>query len=315
MKRLGDLLQDDTAGDPMGRQRRCWTGKRLRRICAELARLDIVVSPNTVRRLLDELGYALHANTKSLSRGCAERDEQFCYIAEEKKQFLQRGLPIISVDTKKKELVGNFKNVGRVWSQTATPVNDHDFRSEGKGMAIPFGVFDPVRNRGSVFVGTSHDTPQFAAENIARWWRQRGHQDYPEADHLFILADGGGSNGARVRMWKWALQQQVANPFGLTITVSHFPTGASKWNPIEHRLFSEISKHWAGQPLDSYQTIIELIRSTTTQTGLRVRSQLVRRHCPTKCKVSDSQFKTIHLDPHAVLPGWNYTIFPTENRN
>ncbi len=314
MKRLGQLLQDDTAGDPMGR-RRCWTGKRLRRICAELAQLDIVVSPNTVRRLLDELGYALHANSKSLSRGCSERDEQFCYIAEEKQQFLHRGLPIISVDTKKKELVGNFNNAGRVWSQTATPVNDHDFRSEGKGMAIPFGVYDPVRNRGMVFVGTSHDTPQFAAENIARWWRQRGQKDYPEADHLFILADSGGSNGARVRMWKWALQKQVADAFGLTITVSHFPTGASKWNPIEHRLFSEISKHWAGQPLDSYETILELIGATTTQTGLQVRSQLVRRGYPTKCKISDSQFKTIRLDPHAVLPRWNYTIFPTENRN
>jgi hypothetical protein len=314
LKRLGTLLQEETAGDPMGR-RRCWTGKRLREICAELAQLDIVVSPNTVRRLLDQLGYALHANTKSLSRECPERDEQFSYIAEEKKQFLRRGLPIISVDTKKKELVGNFKNAGRVWALAAPPVKDHDFRSEGKGMAIPFGVYDPVRNRGSVFVGTSHDTPQFAAENIARWWRQCGQKQYPEADHLFILADSGGSNGARVRMWKWALQQRVANPFGLTITVSHFPTGASKWNPIEHRLFSEISKHWAGQPLDSYQTLVELIGSTRTQTGLRVRSQLIRRHYPTQRKVSDAQFRSIHLDPHAVLPTWNYTIFPGENRN
>jgi hypothetical protein len=314
LNRLGDLLQDDTAGDPMGR-RRLWTGKRLRQICAELAQLEIVVCPNTVRRLLDELGYALHANTKSLARPCPDRDEQFCYMAEEKKQFLKRGLPIISIDTKKKELIGPFKNPGRVWSQTATPVNDHDFRSQGKGMAIPFGVYDPVRNCGSVFVGTSHDTPQFAAENIARWWRRCGQQHYPKAAHLFILADGGGSNGARVRMWKWALQKQVADPFGLTITVSHFPTGASKWNPIEHRLFSEISKHWAGQPLDSYQTMIDLIGSTTTQTGLHVQCQLIRRHYPTQCKVSPSQFKTIHLDPHAVLPGWNYTIFPTENRN
>jgi hypothetical protein len=310
LNRLRALLQDDTAGDPMGR-RRCWTGKRLRQISAELARLDIVVSPNTVRRLLGELGYALHANTKSLSRRCRERDQQFCYIAEEKKQFLQRGLPIISVDTKKKELVGNFKNAGRVWSQRATPVNDHDFRSEGQGMAIPFGVYDLVRNQGSVFVGTSHDTPQFAVENIARWWRQWGQRDYPDADHLLILADSGGSNGARVRMWKWALQKQLADPFGLIITVSHFPTGASMWNPIEHRLFSEISKHWAGQPLDSYQIIVELIGSTTTQTGLQVRSQLIRKYYPTQCKVTDSQFKTIRLDPHAVLPCWNYTIFPT----
>jgi hypothetical protein len=284
-------------------------------MCAELAHLDSSVSPNTVRRRLDELGYALPAKTKSLSRGCAQRDEQFCYMAAEKKQFLRRGVPIISVDPKKKELVGNFKNVGRVWSQVAPPVHDQDFRSEGQGRAIPFGVYDPVRNRGSVFVGTSHDTPQFAAENIARWWRQSGQKDYPEADHLCILADSGGSNGARVRMWKWALQKPGADPFGLTITVSHFPTGASKWNPIEHRLFSEISKHWAGQPLDSYQIIIERIGSTTTPSGLQVRSQLIRRYYPTQCKVSDSEFKTIHLDPHAVRPAWNYTIFPSENRN
>jgi len=298
----------------MGRCR-IWTGKRLGTICAELAQLNIRVSPNTVRRLLDDLGYALHANRKTLSRGCHDRDQQFCYIAQEKKQFLRRGLPIISVDTKKKELVGNFKNAGRVWAQAATPVKDHDFRSEGKGMAIPFGVYDLARNQGSVFVGMSHDTSQFAAENIARWWRQSGQRHYPEAGHLFILADSGGSNGARVRMWKWALQKRVADPFGLTITVSHFPTGASKWNPIEHRLFSEISKHWAGQPLESYQIIVDLIGSTTTQTGLHVRSQLIPKYYPTRCKVSDAQFRTIQLDPHAVLPGWNYTIFPTENRN
>jgi len=155
----------------MGRCR-IWTGKRLGTICAELAQLNIRVSPNTVRRLLDDLGYALHANRKTLSRGCHDRDQQFCYIAQEKKQFLRRGLPIISVDTKKKELVGNFKNAGRVWAQAATPVKDHDFRSEGKGMAIPFGVYDLARNQGSVFVGMSHDTSQFAAENIARWWRK-----------------------------------------------------------------------------------------------------------------------------------------------
>jgi hypothetical protein len=308
------LLQEDTAGDPMGR-RRLWTGKRLRQICAELAQLDILVCPNTVRRLLDQLGYALHANTKSLASHCPERDEQFIYMAEEKKQFLKRGLPIISVDTKKKELIGNFKNPGRVWGQAATPVNDHDFRSQGKGMAIPFGVYDQVRNCGSVFVGTSHDTSQFAAENIARWWRSSGHKNYPEASHLFILADSGGSNGARVRMWKWALQEKVADRFGLTVTVSHFPTGASKWNPIEHRLFSEISKHWAGQPLDSYETMLDLIGSTTTQTGLQVRSQLVSKQYPTNRKISDRELQTINIDKHPILPVWNYTISPRENRN
>ena len=298
----------------MGR-RRLWTGKRLRQISAELAQLDIQVCPNTVRRLLEQLGYGLHANAKALSAGCAQRDEQFIYIAEEKKQFLRRGMPIISVDTKKKELIGNFKNPGRVWSQRATPVNDHDFRSQGIGMAIPFGLYDPVRNCGSVFVGTSHDTPQFAAENIARWWQQTGQKEYPGASHLLILADSGGSNGARVRMWKWALQKEVADRFGLEVTVSHFPTGTSKWNPIEHRLFSEISKHWAGQPLDSYSKVVDLIGTTTTQTGLRVRSQLITKHYPTGQKVSDPNMKTLNLDRHAILPLWNYTIVPRQNRN
>jgi hypothetical protein len=182
-------------------------------------------------------------------------------------------------------------------------------------MAIPYGIYDPVRNRGSVFVGTSHDTPQFAVENIARWWRTSGQKDYPHASHLLILADSGGSNGARVRMWKWSLQEQLADPFGLSVTVSHFPTGASKWNPIEHRLFSEISKHWAGQPLESYLAILQLIGSTLTQTGLRVRSQLVTKHYPTDRKVSNRAMQGLNLDRHAILPTWNYTISPRENRN
>ena len=298
----------------MGR-RKLWTGKRLRQISTELAQLDIIVCPNTVRRLMRKLDYGLHSNAKSLSADCPDRDEQFIYMAEEKKQFLKRGLPIISVDTKKKELIGNFKNPGSVWSQQATPVNDHDFRSQGIGMAIPFGVYDPMRNRGSVFVGTSHDTPQFAAENIARWWHGTGRTNYPDASHLLILADSGGSNGARVRMWKWALQEQVADRFGLEVTVCHFPTGASKWNPIEHRCFSEISKHWAGQPLDTYSTIVSLIGSTTTQTGLQVQSQLITKHYPTNLKISDLQMQTINLDRHSILPAWNYTISPRENRN
>lgn len=296
-------------------QGKLWTGKRLREITAELAKLDIIVCPNTVRRLLDQLGYGLHANTKSISVDCPDRDEQFIYMAEEKKQFLKRGLPIISVDTKKKELIGNFKNAGRLWSLQATPVNDHDFRSQGLGMAIPFGIFDPVRNDASVFVGTSHDTPQFAAENIARWWCSSGRNNYPDASHLLVLADSGGSNGAHVRMWKWALQEQLADRFELKVTVCHFPTGASKWNPIEHRCFSEISKHWAGIPLDSYPTIVHLIGSTKTQTGLQVRSQLITKHYETNQKVSDRQMQTLNIDKHEILPVWNYTISPRANRN
>jgi len=298
----------------MGRTRP-WTGKRLRQIAAELSRLNIFVSPNTVRRLLKDLGYGLHANAKSLSVSCPERDIQFTYMAEEKKQFFKRGLPILSIDTKKKELIGSFKNPGRVWSQHPIPVNDHDFRSQGLGMAVPFGVYDPVQNRGAVFVGTSHDTAQFAAENVARWWQNTGCRAYSGAQQILILADSGGSNGARVRLWKWALQEEVADRFGLAVTVCHFPTGASKWNPIEHRLFSEISKHWAGQPLESYAAMTELIRSTRTETGLRVSSRLVTKRYPDKVKVSERDMQTINLDRHPILPVWNYTISPRQYPN
>jgi hypothetical protein len=311
---LRQLLQVDTAGDPMGR-RKLWTGKRLRQVAAELRKLDIHVSPNTVRRLLYEIDYTLHANTKSVSVPCKDRDQQFNCISKQRERFWRRGLPIISVDTKKKELVGNFKNSGRVWSQQATPVNDHDFRSHGLGMASPYGVFDLSRNQGSVFIGTSHDTPRFAAENIARWWRHSGFKNYPDASELLILADSGGSNGARVRAWKYELYRHLVQPFDLKITVCHYPAGASKWNPIEHRFFSEISKHWAGQPLDTYQTIQRLINETDTETGLEARAFIIRKHYETGQKVSPQQMREIRVQPHPILPTWNYTIHPSENRN
>jgi hypothetical protein len=306
---LSGLLREDTAGDPTGR---CglWTGKRLRQIVRDLRQLGLALSPNTVRRLLEQLGYSLHANRKSLSTSHPHRDQQFDYIARQKKRFERRGQPMISVDTKKKELVGNFKNTGRVWSAEPTPVKDHDFRSEAKGMANPYGVLDLLSNRASVFVGTSHDTPEFAAANVARWWRRCGSRNYSGASELLILADSGGSNGARVRAWKYALQQQLADPFGLEVTVCHYPTGASKWNPIEHRLFSEISKHWAGQPLESYDTLLRLIRETKTQTGLRVNSYLVSKHFETGRKISNTEMQQLSLQKHPVLPQWNYTLHP-----
>jgi hypothetical protein len=314
MKKLAALLQEDTAGDPAG-QGGLWTGKRLVQITQELQHMDIAVSPHTVRRLLDQLGYALHANRKSVSIGHEQRDQQFRCIAQQKKCFVRRSLPIISVDTKKKELVGNFKNPGRVWSVEPTAVKDHDFRSEAQGMAIPYGIYDVLGNRGSVFVGTSHDTAEFAAANIAQWWRDSGCRRYPGVSQLLILADSGGSNGARIRTWKLALQQQVVDRFDLEVTVCHYPTGASKWNPIEHRLFSEISKHWAGQPLDSYPTILRLIAETKTQTGLRVTSRLVPRYFETGKKVSSAQMRQLSLIKHSVLPEWNYTLYPRQNPN
>jgi Rhodopirellula transposase DDE domain len=311
---LSGLLKEDAAGDPMGR-RGVWTDKRLGQIAQELKRWNINVSASTVRRLLRQLGYGLHANLKSLSKSHPERDRQFQCIEKQRRRFARQALPIISVDTKKKELVGNFKNPGRVWSLQPTPVSDHDFRSDAHGIATPYGILDLARNHGSVFVGSSHDTPAFAAHNVARWWRDHGRKHYPDADALLILADGGGSNGARVRAWKWELPEQLVDPFAITVTVGHYPTGASKWNPIEHRLFSQISKHWAGQPLVSFDTIVRLIRQTKTKTGLRVTCRLVKRDFPTAQKISQPQMRLLSLRPHPILPAWNYTLSPRQNRN
>jgi hypothetical protein len=269
-----------------------------------------------VRRLLEELGYALHVNRKSLSGSRSpERDRQFRYLQSQRQQFRRQGLPIISVDSKKKELVGPFKNGGRLWSQEALAVNDHDFPSLAKGVALPRGLYDLGANRGSVLIGTSHDTPEFAVDAIVEWWRRQGRRRYDQASELLILADSGGSNGARCRLWKYALQEKLVDRFQLGVTVCHYPTGASKWNPIEHRLFSEISKHWAGQPLTDYPTIVRLIGETKTKTGLRVHCTLSRKDYPTKIKVSDEQMGALDLLKHPILPEWNYTLLPRTNRN
>ena len=297
-------------------RRGLWTGLRLQQISDRLEELGILVCPNTVRRLLEELDYALHANRKSLSGPQnPERDRQFRYLQGQRREFTRQALPIISVDTKKKELVGPFKNAGRIWSREALPVNDHDFRSQAQGMAIPRGLYDLTANRGSVVVGTSHDTPEFAVDAIADWWRAQGRRHYATASELLILADSGGSNGARCRLWKLALQEKLADRFQLTVTVCHYPTGASKWNPIEHRLFSEISKHWAGRPLSDYATIVRLIGETKTQTGLKVNCALSTKFYPTSVKVSAEQMTGLDLIKHPILPEWNYTLLPRANRN
>ncbi len=315
MSQLRRLLRDHTAGDPMGR-RGLWTGLRLERISEKLEELGISVCPNTVRRLLEELGYALHVNRKSLSGSRSpERDRQFRYLQGQRQEFRRQGLPIISVDSKKKELVGPFKNGGRIWSQAALPVNDHDFPSLAQGVALPRGLYDLGSNRGSVLIGTSHDTSEFAVDAIVEWWRRQGRRRYDQASELLILADSGGSNGARCRLWKCALQEKLVDRFQLGVTVCHYPTGASKWNPIEHRLFSEIIKHWAGQPLTDYPTIVRLIGETKTQTGLRVLCALSRQDYPTKIKVSDEQMAALDLLKHPILPEWNYTLLPRINRN
>ena len=302
-------LQHDVAGDPITGIR--WTRRTTEKIATELATLDIQVCPRTVARILKDLDYRLRVNHKRVSAGSGpDRDQQFQYIAEQRATFAERGLPIVSIDTKKRELVGNFKNQGSTWEQSPQAVNDHDFRSQADGIAIPYGVYDLCANRGFVVVGTSHDTPDFAADNLVRWWQRDGLERYRDASELLVLADSGGSNAPRVRCFKYALQTRLADPHHLKVTVCHYPSGASKWNPIDHRLFSEISKNWAGHPLRSYQTILNHIRTTTTDTGLCVTAQLVDQEYPKGVKISDAQFASIALQPHQVQPLRNYTICP-----
>jgi len=304
-------MKHETAGDPMSGLK--WTRKTTEKIAAELKKLDIDVSAKTVARLLKQMGFSLRVNHKKLSRTSApDRDEQFAYIAQQRELFAKNGWPIVSVDTKKKELVGNFKNGGTAWEQTPRLVNDHDFRSDASGMAIPHGVYDMQANSGSVFVGMSHDTPHFATDNLAKWWVYDGRRRYPAAPRLLILVDGGGSNGYRTRAWKQGIQTRLCDRHGLTVTVCHYPTGASKWNPIEHRLFSEISKNWAGRPLDSYETVLNYLRTTTTSTGLDVKAYLVRRDYPAGVRISDEEMSAIEIERHATQPARNYTIKPRE---
>ena len=312
--RIEKLLEYETAGDPMTRLK--WTRKTLRKIAGELASFGIQVSANTVGRLLREMDYSLRVNRKEIASSSApDRNEQMLHIAELRKRFTRAGNPVVSVDTKKKELVGQFKNPGVAWSKSPVLALDHDFRSTAVGMAIPYGLYDWTMNRGSVFVGTSHDTPEFAVESISRWWSAEGSMRYPAARRLLILADGGGSNGPNCRLWKERIQAELCDRYGISVTVSHYPTGASKWNPIEHRLFSEISKNWAGRPLDSYQTILNYIRRTTTMTGLAVTACLVRKKYDTGIKVTNEQMKQLRIVQDSNLPRWNYTIRPRKNVN
>jgi hypothetical protein len=303
------LLEHDRAGCPQSGLQ--WTRRTTGKIAAELGKLGIEISANTVGRLLKGLGFALRVNHKKLSRGSApERDEQFRYIAALRERFQRDGQPIISIDTKKKELIGNFKNPGQAWSRTAHAVNDHDFRSDAEAIAVPYGIYDLHANRGSLYVGISSDTPAFACANLERWWREEGQERYPDATDLLILADGGGSNGHRVRAFKYWLQHHLCDVHCLVVTVAHYPAGASKWNPIEHRLFSEISKNWAGRPLDSLDTLLAYAASTRTRTGLEVTARLVEDRFEAGEKISKAQMKLLDLEPHDVHPNRNYTLYP-----
>lgn len=302
-------MEHHTAGDPISGLK--WTHKTTLKISRELAKLDLVVSANTVARLLKGLKFSLRVNHKKLAgKSNPYRNQQFDYIHRTRRRFERLALPVVSIDTKKKEMVGHFKNPGTTWEREPVLVRDHDFKTDACGTAIPWGLYDTVANRGHLFIGTSHDTPAFAVTALAQWWTRIGRRRYPQAQRLLILADGGGSNGPRNRAWKHQMQIRFCNRFGLKVTVCHYPPGTSKWNPIEHRLFSAISKNWAGQPLESYETILNFIRTTKTQTGLAVTAALINGDYPTGVKVSAAQMDNVKLRRHKVLPIWNYTLVP-----
>ncbi len=305
-------MEHETAGDPITGVR--WTRKTTAKIAAELRQAGIDICPSTVGRLLKKMGFSLRVNHKNLSRVCkispVDRDAQFTRIEQLRKDFARRSLPVISVDTKKKELVGCFKNAGLAWSQQPVEVRDHDFLSEALGKAVPYGIYDLQANRGTVVVGTSRETPEFAVDAIERWWLDEGRTRYPDAMKLALLADCGGANGPSNRAWKLALYERLVQRHGLIVTAAHFPPGASKWNPIEHRLFSEISKNWAGRPLDSWETVLNFIRTTTTKTGLEVTAHLIDRDYQ-RAKITDAQISALPITRHETLPKWNYTLSPS----
>jgi transposase len=304
---LDKLVDPVTRGDPMSPLR--WTSKSLRTLAKALQEQGHQVSEQIVRRLLREAGYSLQANAKTLEGGQhPDRDAQFIYLADQAAEHLAAGAPVVSVDAKKKELVGQFKNGGQDWRPAGAPVpvKVHDFLDPALGKAIPYGVYDIGANSGWVSVGSDHDTAAFAVATLRNWWEHEGHAAYPGADRLLITADGGGSNGTRLRAWKTELAA-FATTTGLRVTVAHLPPGTSKWNKIEHRLFSHITMNWRGTPLTSHQVVVNLIGAVTTTTGLRVHAELDEREYPTGIRVSDAEMDALRIHRHDFHGEWNYT--------
>ena len=307
------IMDENTAGAPMSLLK--WTNKSTYSIANELKKLGHTIGPDTVGRLLKEQNYSLQANVKTIEgNSSAERNEQFKYINEQVRKFIEQGCPVISVDTKKRETVGNFKNHGRTWEKKGQPklVNVYDFLSLGSGIAIPYGIYDVFKNKGFVNVGISHDTSEFAVETIRQWWNLMGKDQYHNAKSLLICADGGGSNGSRRRGWKYFLQE-FADEIKITVTVCHLPPGTSKWNKIEHRMFSFIGMNWKGKPLVDYETIINFISSTKTKTGLTVLARLDRKKYEGGKKFTDEDMTKLIIQNHTLHPKWNYTIIPRNN--
>jgi hypothetical protein len=305
------LLADSTAGDPVSGRK--WTHRPLRTLQKGLKRRGFKASPSTIARLMDDRDFSLRTCRKNKAgTRHKDRDRQFRYLVRLRKWYRARGWPVISVDTKKKELVGDFKNPGRKWRRKDREVLDHDFPSWAVGRAIPYGIYDLTFDAGLVVVGTSHETPSFAVAAIRRWWMEVGRWRYFDKRRLLIEADAGGANAATKWEWKVALQG-LADEFGLIITVTHYPPGASKWNPIDHRMFSLISANWAGEPLVNYETILGYIRGTRSSKGFHCRACLDETDYPTGYKVTPEEKAWVRLKPRRVLPRWNYTIWPHSN--
>jgi hypothetical protein len=310
LRQLREIVEETTAGDPMSPLK--WTSKSTRTIAQELTRSGHPVSSVTVGRCLEDMGYTLQANVKTREgTQHPDRDAQFRYLNRQVKNFRRNGSPVISVDTKKKELVGAFKNAGRRWlpKGKADKVSVHDFAHLGEGKAIPYGTYDIARDRAVVNVGVTHDTAEFAVESIRRWWRLDGKRHYRKADSLLICADSGGSNGNRQRAWKLHLQL-LSDETAMAITVCHYPPGTSKWNQIEHRLFSFISLNWRGRPLLNFETVINLIGGTQTTSGLKVKAVLDTNQYETGVATPDEEIDQLRLQRHKVHPNWNYTLLP-----
>jgi transposase len=307
---LESLVEPGTRGDPQSPLR--WTTKSTVKLAKELQGLGHQVSQRSVYRLLGELEYSLQANRKTIEGNQhKDRDAQFQHITDTVKQFQQRGQPVISVDSKKKELIGNYKNAGQEWQPKGEPtlVKQYDFMDKELGNVIPYGVYDLSQNKGWVSVGVDHNTAQLAVETIRKWWQQMGKIDYPQATQLLITADCGSSNSNRARLWKWELQQ-LATELGLKLHVCHFPPGTSKWNKIEHRLFSQITQNWRGRPLISREVVVNLIANTTTTTGLKVRAVLDEGQYPTGIEINDEQYDSIDIERESFHGEWNYKILP-----
>src|SRR6056297_323840 len=307
---LHDLVDPVTRGDPMSPL--LWTCKSTRHLAEALGTMGHHVSHQTVARLLTEAGYNLQANRKTLEgKSHPDRDAQFQHINRKVRSFQRRGQPIVSVDTKKKELVGNYKNPGSEWEPKGQPrqVNSKDFPDKQLGKVAPYGVYDQTADEGWVNVGITHDTAEFAVESIRRWWSRMGHQVYPEAGELLVTADSGGSNGSRSRLWKVCLQK-LADELGLKISVCHFPPGTSKWNKIEHRMFCHITENWRGRPLVSHEVVVNVIGSTRTRTGLRIQAALDTNSYATGVKVMNKELEAVRLKKDGFHGEWNYTILP-----